>query len=476
MSREGYSYMSDRSRPNLVVLFADDHRYGSVGLHGNPDVSTPHLDALGRRGTIFDRAHCQGGMHGAICVPSRASLMTGRNIFASTCDPTGRDSRASMTIPAEMPTLPQQLRKDGYRTHAIGKWHNDAASFARSFDSGDLLMFGGMSDHDGVPVRPFDASGMYPDDTVALADGFSTNLFADAACEFLRRQDGDRPFFLYVAFTSPHDPRTPPEAWRYDPRDVALPANYLPVHPFDNGEMSGRDENLEVWPREPGAIRQHIADYYGMISHMDDRIGQILATLEAQRLADDTVVVYSADHGLGVGQHGLLGKQNLYEHSTRVPLMVAGPSIEAGQRVPELVWHGDTTATLLELANIDPSGAADGRSLIPALRGTGLRDWREHAGAAYRFTQRSVQDGRWKLIRSFANPDYHDNGQQTRGSDTVQLFDLASDPWEMVNLAWDSRRREVRECLETALFAWQREVGDPMLETVERTLHVDDDI
>lgn len=454
--------MRSGSRPNIVVLFADDHRYGSVGIHGNSDVSTPHLDELGSRGTVFDQAYCQGGMHGAICVPSRASLMTGHNIFASTSDPTGRDSTASMTIPPRLPTFPQLLREAGYRTHAIGKWHNDAASFTRSFDGGDQLMFGGMSDHDRVPVRPFDATGAYPDDVVEPADGFSTDLFANAAIEFINGQNGRDPFCLYVAFTSPHDPRTPPEEWRYDPREIGLPPNYMPVHPFDSGEMHGRDERLEAWPREPDAIRQHIADYYGMISHMDDRIGQILATLEARGLAENTIVVYSADHGIALGQHGLMGKQNLYDHSTHVPLIIAGPHIEAGRRVADLVWHGDTTATLLELAACDTSAASDGRSLVPMLRGGSLEKRRQYVGAAYRFTQRSVRDDRWKLIRYQENPDCEDGGPHTRGSDTMQLFDLATDPWERVNMAWDHGLNDVRTRLEEALAAWQREVSDPV--------------
>jgi arylsulfatase A-like enzyme len=399
-------------------------------------------------------------MQGAICVPSRATLMTGRNIFASSAEPTGRESPATYAIPMGMPTFPELLRDAGYRTHAVGKWHNDPASFARSFDDGDQLMFGGMSDHDAVPVRAFDTSGAYPDDAVATAEGFSTDLFADAAIRFIERQDGDRPFLLYVAFTAPHDPRTPPEAWRYDPATVSLPPNALPVHPFDNGDMDNRDENLETWPREPDALRQHIADYYGMISHMDARIGDILASLETRGLADDTVVVYSADHGIGLGQHGLLGKQSRYEHSIHVPLLMAGPGIAANQRVPALVWHGDTTATLLELAGLDPAVASDGASLAPALRGEPLRDWREHLAGAYQFTQRSIQDRRWKLIVNTTNPD-SPALRGTRGSDTLQLFDLETDPWEQVNLAWDEQLAPVRERLAAALLVWQREVDDP---------------
>ncbi len=450
------------TRPNIVVLFADDHRYESVGINGNAEVATPILDALGRRGVVFDGAHCQGGMHGAVCVPSRATLMTGRNIFASSCDPTGRSS-VSQTIPGELPTVPHLLREAGYRTHAIGKWHNDAEAFARSFDGGDCLMFGGMSDHDGVPVRPFDPTGVYPDDAVEIAEGFSTDLFADAAIRFIDGHDRQRPFFLYVAFTAPHDPRTPPEAWRMEPADVTLPPNAMPAHPFDNGEMTVRDERLEAWPREPEAIRRHIADYYGMIAHLDARIGDIQAALEAQGLAENTVVVYSADHGLALGQHGLMGKQSLYEHSTHVPLMMAGPGIAAGVRVPELVWHGDTAATLLELGGVDAAIASEGRSLAPVLRGASMPGWRVYHGAAYRFTQRSVRDDRWKLIRYLENPDYRPEGEQTRGSDVVQLFDLERDPWERVNLAWDPELSEVRARLEGALVEWQREVDDPAL-------------
>lgn len=450
------------ARPNIVVLFADDHRYEAVGIHGNAEVPTPNLDALGRRGTIFDGARCQGGMQGAICVPSRATLMTGRDIFASSAEPTGRRSPATYAIPADLPTFPELMREAGYRTHAVGKWHNDAASFARSFDGGDQLMFGGMSDHDAVPMRAFDASGAYPEDAIDTAEGFSTDLFADAAIRFIEGQDGDQPFLLYVAFTAPHDPRTPPEQWRIDPDSVSLPPNALPVHPFDNGDMDNRDENLETWPRQPEAIRQHIADYYGMIAHMDARIGDILASLEARGLADNTVVVYSADHGIGLGQHGLLGKQSRYEHSIHVPLLMAGPGIVADQRVPELTWHGDTAATLLELTGLDPSVAADGRSLAPALRGEPLDGWREVLAGAYAFTHRSIQDRRWKLIVNTINPDYP-RLRGTRGADVVQLFDLEEDPWEMVNLAWDEELGPVRERLEAALLAWQRETGDPAL-------------
>src|SRR3954471_22104614 len=335
------------ARPNFIFLIADDHRYESIGSNGCGEVRTPALDALAASGTVFDGAHCQGSMQPAVCVPSRASLMTGRNIFASSQNPSADDYSGgpydgpAFAIPPDLATFPQRLRENGYRTHAVGKWHNDRASFARSFSSGERLMFGGMSDHDKVPFQAYDPSGLYPNAAIRFEDGFSTDLFLDSATRFLKEVRSGQPFCLYVAFTAPHDPRTPPDAFAVDPASVSLPPNYLPIHPFDNGEALVRDEELEAFPRSPETIRRHIAEYYGMIAHLDAAIGSLIATLRETGLDRNTIIIYTADHGLALGQHGLMGKQNLYEHSLHVPLMIAGPGIPADRRVPALVWHGD---------------------------------------------------------------------------------------------------------------------------------------
>ncbi|HEX2556093.1 MAG TPA: sulfatase-like hydrolase/transferase [Microvirga sp.] len=453
--------------PNIVVLIADDHRYESLGVHGCRQVRTPHLDALAAAGTLFDNAHCQGGMHPAVCVPCRASLMTGRNIFRSSQDPTGSDYEASaFWIPEELETFPQRLRRAGYRTHAVGKWHNDRAAFARSFTSADRIMFGGMSDHDRVPLHRFDPSGRYPAEAAHFEPGFSTDLFRASAEDFLRSVDRTAPFCLYVAFTAPHDPRTPPESHRVAPDGIELPPNLMPVHPFDNGEMTVRDEMLEAFPRTPDAIRRHIADYYGMIAHLDDAIGSILTTLEETGLAQETVVVYTADHGLALGQHGLLGKQNLYEHSLRIPLILRGPGVSAGRRVPHLVWHGDTNATLLEMAGLAADRGREGISLLALARGEGTP--RRTFCAAYRFGQRMARTERYKFIRYYPQDEASLKptiaGTPTPGSATEQLFDLASDPWEMNNLAFHPDWQEVRRALVAELAEWQRRVGDPLLD------------
>ncbi|MHB2169698.1 sulfatase-like hydrolase/transferase [Alsobacter sp. R-9] len=461
-------------KPNVIVFIADDHRHASIGINGCADVSTPHLDALGRRGTIFDGAHCQGSMHPAVCVPSRASLMTGRTIFASSCNPTaddyttGQSECPAFTIPANLPTFPQRLREAGYVTHAIGKWHNDRAAFARSFSSGDRLFFGGMSDHDRVPLRAYDPTGVYADTDIHYEEGLSTDLFADAAVRFLRTCGAEKPFLLYVAFTAPHDPRTPPLEYARSPEGIALTDNVWQTHPFDNGDALVRDETLEAFPRTRAAIRQHLADYYGMIAHMDAAIGRILAVAQEQGILDDTVVIYTADHGLALGQHGLMGKQNLYDHSVHVPLMMAGPGIRGGVRVPHLVWHADTRATVLDVAGLAVEEASDGRSLLPLLRGEGPAV-RNTFCAAYRTSQRMIRDERYKLIRYypwhlFPVPETEGYPVPTPGSSVDQLFDLQADPGETTNLAWRPDLADVRERLASALEDWQRRSGDPYVD------------
>ena len=255
---------------------------------------------------------------------------------------------------------------------------------------------------------------------------------------------------MYTAFTSPHDPRTPPAefAAKYPPDDIELPPNFARMHPFDNGHLHGRDESLAAHPRDPDEIRRHIADYYGMISHLDAQIGRLLDALAAAGLAEDTIVVYTADHGLAVGQHGLLGKQNVYDHSLRVPLIFRGPGIPAGQRLEGLCYLHDIFPTILDLADVPVPSGCEGVSLVPVLEGreAGTRDV---VFAAFQrgqdldpdeSRQRTVRCGDLKLIETHLAGQMH-----------CQLFNLAEDPWESRNLADDpahaGRLAEIRQLL-----------------------------
>ena len=423
-------------RPNILFLFTDDQRADALGAYGNPAVATPTLDDLARRGFNFRGAHIMGSHHGAVCAPSRAMLMSGRTLFRVYDD---LDS---------VETLPEVLRRDGYVTFGTGKWHQSRESFARSFSRGRRVFFGGMSDHHAVPVQDLLPDGSFSE---VRTEGFSTNLFVDAAIEFLEDHAGSdaaAPFLAYVAFTAPHDPRTPPGDYQemYAGADRPLPPSYMPVHPFHNGWMTGRDEQLAAWPRPPEVIREQLGEYYGLISHIDARIGDLLATLQRTGQADRTVVVFASDNGLALGSHGLLGKQSLYEHSTHVPLIFAGPGIPAG-RSEALVMLYDIFPTIAGITGTALPEGVEGQDLGPLWRGetTAVRDV---IYTAYEDLQRSVSDGRYKLIRY---PPL----------DHVQLFDLERDPFELQNLADDPEYAEQMARLTALLESRHAALGDP---------------
>ena len=449
------------ARPNVLFMIADDHRFSGMGHVGREAVRTPALDALAARGTAFSKAYIMGGLSGAVCIPSRTSVHTGASVFRAAGDV---DDIASPQNYGRLndgySTRARTFREEGYHTFATGKWHNDKKSFADGFCSGANIFLGGMSDHLAVPLHDFDPTGEYPQSAQYTGDGFSTNLFTDAAIDFLDGHDTDDPFFLYLAFTSPHDPRMAPEEYAamYDPADVELPPNFMAEHPFDNGEMRIRDEDLAAYPRTEEEVRQHIADYYAMITHQDAHIARVLDALDRNGHGENTIIVYTADHGLGVGQHGLLGKQNVYDHSVRVPMIVAGPGVQAGSTVDEIVCLYDAFPTVCELTDTPIPDSVESRSF--AGLATGATDTgRDSAFSVYRDIHRMVTDGDWKLIRHYR---VHD---RDKGEDRVHLFHVADDPWELSDLSGDPAcAGKLRELADT-MTVWMREVGDPFAST-----------
>ena len=380
-----------QKRPNILLILADDQRFSTIHALGFREVYTPNLDRLVRRGTAFTNAAIMGGMTGAICVPSRASLLTGRTLFHL--------AGTGESIPPAHLTLPEQLRSAGYTTFITGKWHNDKASLARAFSGGADIFLGGMTDQWKVPVQDYDASGLFPKEHGRTMERFSAEVFTDAAAGFLRRHRDDHPFFLCLALTVPHDPRTAPDEFRkmYDPSRIALPPNFLPEHPFDNGELRVRDELLAPHPRTGDLIRRHIADYFAMITALDACVGRLLRTLEEMGRAEDTIVVFAGDNGLALGQHGLMGKQNLYDHSVRVPLIIAGPGIPRGRRVEGLCYLPDLYPTLCNLLRLPRPETVEGRDLTPLLRQQ-TTEVRDSLFFAYRGFQRAVRTRTFKLI------------------------------------------------------------------------------
>ena len=427
--------------PNILMLVADDHRGDALGFLGHPDVKTPNLDALAARGTAFSRAYNMGANNDAVCVPARAMLHTGRNLYRAPEDLAG------------VVTLGEALQAAGYVTYAAGKWHNGMPGFARSFHAGSTIFFGGMTDHLHAPVQDFTAGANPALTPVREAGKFDAEAFADAAVGFLQqRGKGKRgqPFFLYTAFTTPHDPRTPPDEYArlYDAAKVTLPANYLPRHPFDNGDLNVRDELLLPRPLTPEVVRRELRLYYALITHLDAQVGRILAALNQSDEAANTIVIYTSDHGLAIGSHGLLGKQNLYQPSLSTPRVFVGPGVPRGKRTDAIVLKQDYFPTLCQMIGIKAPQSVEGTSFGDIFTG--------NAGAArtgmlsgFKTFQRAYCDGRWKYIR------YQVNGQKT-----TQLFDLQADPAETRNLAADAAHAQEIDRLAGLMRDARKQCGD----------------
>jgi arylsulfatase A-like enzyme len=423
-------------RPNILFLFADDQRADTIAAHGNRHIKTPNIDKLAAGGFNFRRNYCFGSNSGAVCVPSRAMLMSGKTWF----DVKNDMSNAKL--------LPELLRTNGYHTFATGKWHNQEPSWLRCFETGKSIFFGGMSDHTQVPLKDLTAEGKLS--PVRTGEKFSSEMFADAAVEFLSRYKSDKPFFAYVAFTSPHDPRQPPPEYRemYYKARPPLPNNFRPQHPFDNGHVVGRDENLAPWPRTREVISDQLCEYYGMVTHLDEQVGRVIEALEKAGKADNTILVYAADSGLAMGSHGLLGKQSIYEHSMHCPLIISGPGIPRGRETHSFTYLFDLYPTLCNLTGVKPPDGLAGEDLAPLWEGK-KEKVRDSVFLPFQENQRAVRGERYKLIV------YPKIGH-------MQLFDLKSDPDEMNNLIDDPNHAPQVESLLALMKTWQARVGDKL--------------
>jgi arylsulfatase A-like enzyme len=443
-------------RPNILFLLADDQRPDTIAALGNDRIRTPNLDALVRRGLCFTRATCSN----PICVVSRAEILTGMHGWQN-----GIDGLAGRRFAQGVTFWPDTLRAAGYDTWYVGKWHTPGRPSGLGCTGVNGLFSGGgdrwwregQTDWKGFPITGYrgwifqsdDGGNMFPEKGVGLTADISAK-FADAAIEVLRRKS-DRPWFLHVNFTAPHDPLIMPPGYedKYRAADMRVPENFLPRHPFDHGNFEGRDEKLMSWPRTREAVQDVLRMYYSVIDDLDRQIGRILAALAETGQMDKTIIIFSSDHGLAVGSHGLRGKQNMYEHTIGVPLILAGPGIPAGAKTDAQVYLRELYPTTCELAGVEVPGGVTARSFAPVVRGE--RD--QHHEAVFGYfgdSQRMIRTARWKLIHY-------------PKADRWQLFELKVDPYELDNRADEAARRRNFEALREQLEAWRRRAGDPAL-------------
>lgn len=385
------------AKPNILHIHADDHRADGLHALGNPLLQTPNLDSLVERGMTFTHCYTMGSMIGAVCTPSRTMMLTGRSWQRIPGAPA-----ATSNAKEPMTFLPRIIQAAGYQTWHMGKAGNGFPAGLAEFET---------SIHD---------EGKNGDRT-----GCSRRL-ADGTIEFLKSRPASpetKPFYIYIAPPVPHDPRSAEPQFHalYDPAKIPLSPAFLPQHPFDNGEMTVRDEGLAPWPRTESDTKQQTADYYACVTGLDHHVGRIFAELKASGQWDNTIIIFSSDNGLSMGEHGLFGKQNLYEFGgMHVPLVIAGPGIAKGKS-EAFVYLMDLFATFAELAGATIPEGVESKSIAPILSGK-QQKVREVLYTGYRDCMRSIRDDQWKLIRYPL-------------VDRTQLFDLNADPHELTNLA-----------------------------------------
>lgn len=450
------------AQPNVLFLLSDDQRPDTIHALGNDFIQTPNLDKLVHAGSAFTRATCGN----PICTPSRAEIMSGANSLRNGVLDFGRKINPEMSLWAKT------MQTAGYRTAYVGKWHNDGRPGQRGYAETDGLYAGGGGkwavpsyDWNGRLVTGyrgwiFQQDGpdftarqrkYFPEKGIGLTPNISEN-FADSAIRLIEKKD-DKPFFIHVNFPASHDPLLMPFGYEgmYDPNKIPVPRNFLADHPFDHGNYKGRDEVLFEWPRTKKMVRDELTVYYAVISHMDAQIGKIVTALKQTGQYENTIVIFASDHGLGVGSHGLRGKQSMYDHTIGVPLVMSGPGIPSDKQFNAQCYLRDLFPTVCTLCGINVPKSVDGKSLKPVLDGKS-NAVRDHVFGYFRNFQRMIRTDEWKLI-------YYPH------LDRTQLFNLKADPDELKDLAGDEQYAEVREKLRKKLISWQKEHNDPALKT-----------
>lgn len=458
-------------RPNFLFVLTDDQEQQSLGAYGNTVCETPNIDRIAREGILLEDAHHMGSWSGAVCRPSRTMIMTGRHVW----------------------NIPRRGRRmtQGYPDATEVAEHSMAAVFnAAGYDTFRTCKRG----------NTFEAANKHFDVRHDRADHRTpegSNWHGQRAMDFLNRraQTGDQdPFLMFLGFSHPHDPRNgrPELLAKYGARNVPqppatvrpnappLPISYLPKHPFFHGHPRLRDEVKVpgvLESRSEAAIRNEIGRAYACIENIDHEVGRVLDQLQAMGQLNKTYVFFTSDHGIAVGRHGLMGKQNLYEHTWRVPFLVRGPGIAPGSKASGFIYLMDVLPTLCDLAGIDEPEGVNGISFRPVLEGRADRIRDSLYGVYCGGTKpgiRSVKtaDG-WKLIKY----DVMEGAVRQ-----TQLFNLNENPNELlkehhaatvvaltgnqpephhVSLDQDPRFSAKREALEALLLAEQRRLQDP---------------
>lgn len=464
-------------KPNIVFVFADDFTYSAINALGNTEVQTPNLNRLVDQGTTFTHTYNMGAWNGAVCAASRAMIISGRSVW----DANGYRQVWKRGKGMER-SWGKLMEGAGYDTYMTGKWHVDAP--ADSIFQNVTHVRPGMPrdawSHQGtIPFinkmieegkteaeiraigynRPLDENDTLWNATNKGFGGFWqdgkhwSEVLKDDAQGFIEQtKSSDNPFFMYLAFNAPHDPRQAPQKYldMYPLENISIPKSYLPMYPFKDSIGNGpdlRDEALAPFPRTEYAVKTHIREYYALITHLDEQIGAILNKLEATVDMDNTYIIFTSDHGLAVGRHGLLGKQTQFDHSIRPPFMIVGPDVPKNKKIDADIYLQDAMATSIELAGIEKPDYVFFNSVMDLVDGSRTKSHYEAIYNGYIKFQRMIRKDGFKLI---VYPKLN----------KVLLFDMENDPEEMNDLAEEGIHKEKVKALFDDLILLQKELKD----------------
>lgn len=444
-----------QQRFNLISIVTDDQAAWSVGVYGNRESRTPNMDRLAREGARFTNAFVTT----PVCSPSRAGFFTGLHPtqVAITDWISPREAQEGTGLPASTTTWPEILQRNGWRTGLFGKWHLGMQPQFHPTKHGFDEFFGGL----GGGFAPMDPELERDGKLVKLA-GAASNLVMDEALRFVERNK-ERPFAALIHFREPHTP-------------------YGPMPEEDTRLFSDLDPAIPDWPGlDKAQIKQWHRAYYAAVHAADRNIGRLLARLDELKLAENTIVMFTSDHGYNIGHHGIHTKgngwwaaggitgpkrPNMFDTSLRIPLIVRWPGVVTpGLEIRQTITQLDTFASVLGMLGLRQPAKVrhNGADFSPLLRGTAVTEWRDtifgqydlhNGGLAY---MRMIRTSEWKLVRHhFAD-----------GLD--ELYDLKNDPDERRNLYTEDKHRAMRDVLQQRLSAWQRSIDDPIVKDARGT-------
>ncbi|WP_242084332.1 sulfatase-like hydrolase/transferase [Aestuariivivens sediminis] len=445
-----------RKKPNIVFIFTDDQSFKAIHALGNEEILTPTMDKLVHEGVTFTHAFNMGGWNGAICLASRAMMISGRSIWRAQ-----EISKAYSQDNALDKTWPRLMQTQGYDTYMTGKWHVQAKP-EKIFNHVGHVLRGMPFDTPEGYDRPKDKTDTLWKPWKKEFGGYWkggthwSELVKQDALFFLdSAAQKKEPFFMYVAFNAPHDPRQSPKAYvdQYPLEKITVPKSYLPEYPYAEIMGAGqnlRDEKLAPFPRTEYAVKVNRQEYYAITTHLDDQIKAILNALEDFGLMDNTYIFFTSDHGLSVGEHGLMGKQNMYDHSIRVPLMMVGPDLPKNKKVDADVYLQDIMATALDIAGVQKPEYIEFNSLLNLIEDQDKKSKYNGIYGVYEASsQRMIRKDHYKLI-------LYPNTKQ------ILLYNLKYDPLELNNIATDKKNRALIKTLFNDLITLQKEKGDSL--------------